>query len=372
MNNQRDRWNGGSPQHVDHPVRHEDAGNLRLVQPDGQVTTLASGWARIRGVSWHPAAREVWFTASRPGSSPSLWAVKLSGKLRLVAQYPGLFTLRDISRDGRILMTGDTRRLEMAGLIDGFHSERPLSWLDWSRVQSLSRDGKMVLFDEGGEAVGSRPATYLKRAQPDSVSRVGDGSAQGFSPDDRFVLILDALERSQLSLIPVAGGQPRRIPPTWLQYQWARFLPDGRRLIVLGGESGGPLGLLVGDAKPIAIAASMMVRNLAVSPSGESLAVLTPGGKLMLYSTSANAPPQVLRTRCPPSLECGRPIHLRPTPAVPHSGLRSNLPIAPGNGRTAPVADRYSAGSGRGKCDHRNCNCPGRAALRVLLPARAF
>ena len=58
-----------------------------------------------------------------------------------------MLTLRDIAADGKLLLTIEARRLEMAGRIAGDSGERALSLTDSSRVQQLSADGSLLLFE---------------------------------------------------------------------------------------------------------------------------------------------------------------------------------------------------------------------------------
>ena len=183
----------------------------------------------------------------------------------------------------------------MGGLLAGDKRERPLSWLDWSRVQSVSRDGRLVLFDESGEAVGLRPVSYLYQRDTDRTERIGEGGAMGLSPDESQVMLLDYENRKRLRLVPVGGGAPAPVSETGLTYQWARFLPDGSGAVALAEDQTGALGLfrisLRDKTPPFRIAGPMMVRNIAVSPEGSRAAVLTPAGKVVLYSTiQAGAP----------------------------------------------------------------------------------
>ena len=64
--------------------------------------------------------------------------------------------------------------------------------------------------------------------------------------------------------------------------------------VSLAEDGTGALGLfrisLREKAEPFQIARAMMVRNLAVSPRGDEVAVLTPSGKIMMYSTRSHEP----------------------------------------------------------------------------------
>ena len=104
---------------IEHPIRSDDAGGVKLIDGQGVSHTLSAGWASVDGLAWAPSGREVWFTAARSGVIRSLYAVSLSGKLRLVASYPGTLTLCDISRSGRVLISR-----EQFAYDDGRHRER--------------------------------------------------------------------------------------------------------------------------------------------------------------------------------------------------------------------------------------------------------
>ena len=74
---------------IDHPVMGDDGGNILAIDGKGAHRTLSAGWASARGLAWSPSGREVWFTAARSGSTRSLYAVDLSGRVRMIAAFPG-------------------------------------------------------------------------------------------------------------------------------------------------------------------------------------------------------------------------------------------------------------------------------------------
>jgi Tol biopolymer transport system component len=161
---------------IEHPVRNDTLGSIKVTEPGQPPRTLSSEWASAGGIAWHPSGDEIWFTASRGGAPKSLWAVTLSGKLRPVAQIAGTMTLRDIAPDGRLLLSRETELLEMAGSFSGEQEFRNLSWLDWSRVADISADGRLVLFDEGGLASGPEYLVYVHRLDDDSAGWRRDGN----------------------------------------------------------------------------------------------------------------------------------------------------------------------------------------------------
>ena len=148
---------------IDHPQLGDDGGAVAVVDMAGKKTTLSTGWDSIQGIAWAPGNDEIWFTATRTGGDRSLYAVNLSGNVRLLARVPGELTLLDVDRDGNVLLTRGNDRAGMIGLAPGEPKERDLSWLDWSTPGDLSADGRTVLFAETGEGGGPKYAVYLRK-----------------------------------------------------------------------------------------------------------------------------------------------------------------------------------------------------------------
>jgi DNA-binding winged helix-turn-helix (wHTH) protein/dipeptidyl aminopeptidase/acylaminoacyl peptidase len=280
---------------IEHPLRHDDSGDLKLLSLRAGVKTLSPDWVSITGAAWHPKRGEIWFSAARGGEPRSIWAATRSGKIRPVAQAPGSLTLRDIAPDGRVLVARESRRLEMAGRIGPSPAEKDFSWLDWSRVQDLSRDHHLILFDESGEAAGAHSLVYLQNTADRSIVRLGEGVAMALSPDGKFTLTASE-NRRHLRLTPVTGGASRELADTGLKYQWAKFFPDGRKLLVLASQPQKGLRLYVEQVDTgavVPISPETMVRNAAISADGSRVAVLAPDNRLILYRTD-NGPPEVV------------------------------------------------------------------------------
>ncbi len=278
---------------IEHPLRHDDSGALKLLSlRDGRVKSLSDEWTSITGVAWHPKRNEIWFSAARDGEPRAIWAATRSGKVRPVAEGPGALTLRDIALDGHVLVSRESKRLEMAGHILPAVDERDFTWLDWSRAQDLSRDNRLILFDESGEAAGSHSLVYIESTLDRGIMRLGEGVAMALSPDGKTTLIASE-DRRRLRLTPITGGASSALPETGLKYQWARYFPDGKRLLVLASAPQKGLRLYVQqiDSGVVApMSPEMMVRNAAISPDGSRVAVLSPDNQLLLYPTDGGSP----------------------------------------------------------------------------------
>jgi eukaryotic-like serine/threonine-protein kinase len=268
---------------IEHPVRNDNRGSVKIVDLAGKVQTLSDEWTNVGGIAWHPDG-DIWFTAAGDGASKSLWSVSRSGGLRPVTQVAGAMTLHDINPDGELLLSRDITQLELAALVGD--DARNLTWLDWSRVADVSHDGSALLFDEQGVAAGAEYSIYIHRLDDGSTTRVGDGTAMALSPDGRTVLAGGTRDRGRLRLLNVEGGTSRELPSSGLEYQWVRFFPDGRRLLTLAGEPSKALRLYVLSAEggpPTAITPPTVTRTAAVSSDGSRVALLTAAGQLMVY-----------------------------------------------------------------------------------------
>ena len=286
---------------IEHPVRHDNRGTVKLADARRTVHSLSEEWADAGGIAWHPSQDEIWVTASRDNTPKSLWAITSSGKARPVAQNAGVLTLRDIAPDGTALVSRDTSRLEMAGVREGEAAQRDLSWLDWSRVADVSTDGRLVLFDESGVAGGPQYSVYLRRLDDDSTTQLGDGLGMGLSPDGKYALTLSQRDRSRFRLVPLGEGKPIDLPSTGLDYQWARYFPDGQHLLALANEPGKPLRLYVQslEGKPFPITPPTVVRNVAISPDGTRVALMSADRQLLIYSAVAGGKPHLVPTSEP-------------------------------------------------------------------------
>jgi len=282
---------------VEHPVRNDNRGFVKVADASRTVRTLSGEWTNVGGIAWHPSG-ELWFTAARDGAPKSLWAATLSGKVRPVLQTAGTISLRDISPTGHLLASRDTALLEMAA-VSRDQPPRNLSWLDWSRVADVSADGELVLFDESGLAAGAEYIVYVRRRSDGSTTRVGEGNAMALSPDRKSVLVVGTRDRTQLFLLPLGDGKRVQLPRSGLEYQWVRYFPDGRRLLALASEVGRPLRVYVqplDGGKPFPITPPTVSRNVAISPGGTHVAVLTANGKLNIYPTAEGGTGRIVAT----------------------------------------------------------------------------
>jgi Tol biopolymer transport system component len=273
---------------LDHPVINDSLGDVAVVDRAGVKKTLSSGWSAESGLAWSPDGQEVWFSAARAGTGLAIYAVSLGGRRRDLMAGPGRLVLQDVSRDGRLLVTRDSVRAMMTASIAGEREARELSWLDESNSPSFTRDGKGILFTEGGKAVGPHYAVCMRRVDGSGgVVRLGEGTALGLSPDGKWALTSVPGPPGELDLLSVAGESLRTLKRGSIQ-TYSRsggWLPDGQRVLFTAYEPGKPERVYIqsvdgGESgsmpKPILPAGYSAVFQ-AISPEGRSVACRSGG-----------------------------------------------------------------------------------------------
>jgi len=287
---------GGSIAFMDHPALWDNRGTVRLVDLSGHVRTLSQEWESEAGLAWRPDGKEIWFTAIEKGNNLNLKAVDISGsgKIRNLLDLPVAITIEDIDSDGGVLVSLNSKRLAMAYTTLGDKESVDLSWHDLNSARDISRDGKLVLFEDSSEAAGPAYAVVVRKVDGALPVRLGEGSSGGMSPDGKWAISVSTSQAPQITLLPIGAGQPHTINVTGLAHihnGWARFLPDGQRLAVNGDETGhAPRCYIVepsGKAKP---ATPEGVLCGPLSPDSRSIVGVAPDRSIALYSLDGEPP----------------------------------------------------------------------------------
>ena len=272
---------------LDHPVQGDDSGSVAVVDLSGRKATLSTGWYSVQGLAWSPDAREVWFTGNKSGIDRALYAVTLSGKERLVARMPGTLMLLDLWKDGRALLNRASWRRELTVTTsDG--KERDLTWLDYSYPADISPDGQTLLFDEEGgggslaygKSGGLSYAVYLRKTDGSPAVLLGEGAAVALSPDQKWVVAQTQESPAQLILLPTRAGDSKHLTHDAINHAWARWFPDGKRVLFSGNEPDHGVRLYVQEidgGTPKAISPEgVHATAFLVSPDGQSVAAIGP------------------------------------------------------------------------------------------------
>jgi eukaryotic-like serine/threonine-protein kinase len=278
---------------IDHPQLGDDGGSLAMVDLAGKKTTLSTGWDSIQGVAWSPDGEEIWFTATRTGGDRSLYAVNLSGSVRLLARVPGELTLLDVGRDGDVLLTRGNDRAGIAGLAHGAAKEHDLSWLDWSTPGDLSADGSTMLFTEGGEGGGPKYAVYLRKTDGSPAIRLSDGNGAALSPDGKWAAVRPNTAPAPLLLFPTGVGESKPLFQDSINHLWGRWLPDGKHMVFSGNEAGHGFRFYVEsmeEGKPLPISPEGVNPAVLISPKGDFVASNGPDNRIYLYPVAGGDP----------------------------------------------------------------------------------
>ena len=153
----------------------------------GNEKALTQFWLGIAsGLAWSSSGNEVLFTAADYGFTSTLYAVNRSGRQRMIAHLPGLFGLSDVSDNGRLLMFHGVISAALFYMPTVNSKETDLYWHDNSSLADISRDGKSLLFAEGGDATrsGEDYVTYLRGTDGSAAVRLGSGLPLEISPTE--------------------------------------------------------------------------------------------------------------------------------------------------------------------------------------------
>ena len=280
MGNPRVSPDGEWVAYLDHPQVGDDAGGVHLVDRQGTDKVLTEGSLTAEGLAWTPDGKEIWYTATvhdqgdpgEEGSGRALNAVTPSGRKRIITRVPAALQLEDISKEGKVLLSRQSWRRELGGMIAGMTKEQDFSWLDYSFPAQLSADGKLFLFDEEGAGGGAGYSVYLRKTAEDSAVRLGDGNAVSLSPDGKWVLALNISSPSQLVLLPSGAGEAQQITHDSLYHAWASWLPDSKGIVFSAKQEG--------HGARIYLQKSITDQAVPISPEGIDplLMVLSPDG----------------------------------------------------------------------------------------------
>ena len=273
---------------IEHPQVGDDAGGIHVVDRNGNDKVLSQGFLSAQGLSWSPSGREVWFTGSKNGANDrALLAVTFTGNERIVTRVPANLQLEDIWQDGKALLSRQTARRELSGLISGAEKEQDFSWLDYSFPAELSTDGKYLFFDEEGVGGGASYSVYLRKTTEESAVRLGEGQAVTLSPDGKWALALTMASPAQLVLLPSGAGDAQQITHDDLYHSWARWLPDSKGFVFTATREGHGAQIylqksITEPAHPIS-PEGVDSLAMALSPDGSQVAGIGPDSLAYLY-----------------------------------------------------------------------------------------
>jgi len=209
----------------------------------------------------------------------------LTGHQRVLLRAPLNLFLQDVSRDGRVLLTTDERRLDVFAGTTGNKQEKDLTWFAESWLQHISDDGKFIVFDADDYKI------YMRNTDGSPAVLLGRGQNWGPSPDGKWVLAIPAPDNEKFLLIPTGAGETRTVTTPKLHNVNGLWLPDGQHLLMVALDDSGQLGTYLqsiagGDPRLVGPAS---VAAVAVAPDGRSFLGATPDRKYAIYSVDGGA-----------------------------------------------------------------------------------
>ena len=188
-------------------------------------------------VAWSPTGEEVWSTRE-DGNSSELRSMAVSGKERVLLRMPQGMSLKDVSRDGKLLVVFQSYRSEVWAKPAGETRERDVSVFADNNAMGLSPDGKTVLV-----TVGDYPphSFYLRPTDGSPPKKLGEGFGSELSPDGKWVAVVRPGTPGEIVLVPTGAGEERRLPRGGIEeyenkaFRWSG---DGQRLLFLASEKG--------------------------------------------------------------------------------------------------------------------------------------
>jgi len=278
------------------PVKSDDRGWVAVVDRKGVKRTLSRSWEAVRGLAWQPQGKEVWYSAASEGTVYNIWR-SASGPAdeRRVLSGPGGIVIQDIAKDGKILIKRYDRSVHVEGAFDG-SDLRNFSLLDFSWARDISRDGRRIALSYSGQGSSPNYDVYVRGVEDADATRIGEGQAQQFSPDGTSVLAVVHGPPARLVILPIGAREPTTVPTGNVTVTQARWLADGKRLIVVGTEPGTGLRAYViniSGGTPRAVTPERITFNtdqMALSPDGARVAFRSPEGVMTVYSTAGEPP----------------------------------------------------------------------------------
>src|SRR5208282_313034 len=165
----------------------------------------------------------------------------------------------------------------------------------------ISPDGKWLYFGEQGDSAGAKYSAYMRATDGSPAIRLGDGRPWAVSPDGKWVASLVPGEPQQLMLLPTRSGEAVNLSQAGFNYQNVEWVPDGKRLVVVGNEPGkAPREYLANAAGGPLKAVTPENQAGLISPDGKSVVVAI-GDKLTFYPVDGGQPREAKNT-LPPDL----------------------------------------------------------------------
>jgi hypothetical protein len=355
---------------IDHPVLRDDGGSVAVVDRSGKKITLSPFYATAQGLAWRPDGSEIWYTAAEGGFNRAVHALNLSGKSRLVGRVPGISTVRDISKDGRVLMTNESSRLGILARKQGRGEGRRAVL-----ARLLARYGHHTRRElHHAHGVGRGRRTELFGLYPQNRRNCGSSSGRRHGRNALARRGLDDLDpssgrRSSARSASDERGRAARPFERGPRSDRCDWLPDGKRILFSATEPGRGMRLYIrdlagGKPRPLTPEGYFAYRG-TISPDSKAVVVRGPDRRIYLYPIEGGEP-----TALPGLTVEDVPLRFAPDGRTLFLQRRGDLPSGiyrydPSSGRRGIVEAAHAVRRGRSERHQSRGDHAGRECLRL-------
>ena len=224
----------------EHPIYGDDRGSVKVVGTSGAPRMLAGEFNALEGLAWSVDSQSVYFSAVTPGNEglqPLVVNVNGTPRSHQAIANAGGMLVQDVGHDGSMLVMRDDRRDIVRALVPGESSEREFPWLNLSYQGFLTNDGRSLIFGDESQSAGANYAVALGDLATSRVTRLGEGTALGLSPDNKWAPALIS-SAEQIVLYPVGPGEPLKLSkgPIGHYRIFMQWFPDSQRVLLCGNE----------------------------------------------------------------------------------------------------------------------------------------
>jgi dipeptidyl aminopeptidase/acylaminoacyl peptidase len=220
---------------MEHPVKFDNRGWVKVVNRAGAVATLAGEYSGEEGVAWTKDGTSVLFSTS----GGRVFSVPADGSrepTRFVNSAGALY-IHDVATSGRLIITREESRTGVAARGAGQPAERDLTTFGSEWGPTLSPDGSAVMFTQSGGDY----SVIVRGVDGSAPVQLGVGNGGAYSPDGRWVSA-NVFSKGHCVIYPTGSGKaiPLEMGPleSCLAVGW---FPDGKHIIIVGNERGQPV-----------------------------------------------------------------------------------------------------------------------------------
>ena len=252
-----------------HPIVPDDRGDVIVADKSGNVSTISTGWESLASLAWSPSGKEVWFSGSYSGEDYCIRAAALTGRQRIVYCGTAPTRIMDVTASGAALVSAEQNTFGMILAEHGKAEPRDITWLG-PVFPRLMPDGSGVLFTDVSSAAGNTYAVYFRKLDGSEPVRIASGLGLDLSRDGKSALIQD----TSLEVVPIGPGEARVLRWDGIEPRWAKWFPDGRRILLYANQSRQPRVFVTdtSGATPITVAVQdFNIQGAGLAPDQDTI-----------------------------------------------------------------------------------------------------